>query len=163
MNSYEKMISDLEENKDIIVREANFKSSANGLYQDGVIAINKKLNTTKEKICILAEEEGHHEKTYGNIQRLDNIENVKQEYKARLYAYEKLINLDTLALYLSNGITNKYDLADALNVTDMFFEEALLTFKNKYGDKIINTKYGSIIFEPNIIFIPNIEWGDKYD
>lgn len=162
MNSYEKMISDLEK-KDIVIREANFKSSANGLYQDGVIAINKKLETTKEKICILAEEEGHHEKTYGNIQKLDNIENIKQEYKARLYAYEKLISLDALSLLLREGITDKYNLADALNVTDNFLEDALLTYKNKYGDKIINTKYGSIVFEPNIIFIPNIDWGDDND
>lgn len=162
MNSYEKMMSDLEK-KDIVIREANFKSSANGLYQDGVIAINKKLETTKEKICILAEEEGHHEKTYGNIQKLDSIENIKQEYKARLYAYEKLINLDTLSLLLKEGITNKYDLADALNVTDNFLEDALLTYKNKYGDKIINTRYGSIVFEPNIIFIPNIDWGGNND
>lgn len=27
-------------------------------------------------------------KTYGNIQKLDTIENEKQEYKARLYAYK---------------------------------------------------------------------------
>ena len=155
MNSYEKMISDLEK-KDIIIRETNFKSSANGLYQDGVIAINKKLETTKEKICILAEEEGHHKKTYGNIQKLDTIENLKQEYKARLYAYEKLVSLNDLAFYLNKGITNIYELADMLNVTDKFLQDALLTYKNKYGDKIINTKYGKIVFKPNIIFMPSI-------
>lgn len=162
MNLYEEMLSELED-KEIIIREVNLKSSANGLYQDGVIAINKKLETTKEKICILAEEEGHHEKTYGNIQRLDSIENIKQEYKARLYAYEKLINLDNLTLYLSKGITNKYELADALNVTDEFLEDAIFTYKNKYGDKIINTKYGNLVFEPNIIFIPNIDWRCRND
>lgn len=155
LNLYEKILSEFED-EDLLIRETELKSSAEGLYQDGVIAINKKIETNKQKACVLAEEIGHHKKTYGNIQKLDTIENLKQEYKARLYAYEKLVSLNDLAFYLNKGITNIYELADMLNVTDKFLQDALLTYKNKYGDKIINTKYGKIVFEPNIIFMPSI-------
>lgn len=49
-------------NKGIDVVDYNFNSDhIKGLYADSVIALNKKLDTTKEKICILAEELGHHE------------------------------------------------------------------------------------------------------
>lgn len=158
LNPYEELLYELNEKEnDLLICEMNFKSSAKGLYQDDVIAINKKIETNIEKRCILAEELGHHKKTFGNIQRLDTVNNIKQEYKARLYAFEKLIKLDDLALYLKNGITNLFDLANSLNVTESFLNEALITYKNKYGTQIINTKYGKLIFEPYLIYFKDIE------
>lgn len=109
MNFYEEFLSFLE-NEGLLIRETKLNSSAKGLYQDGVIAINNKIETSKENFCILAEEFGHHMKTYGNIQKLDTIENEKQEYKARLYAYKYLISLYDLSLCLKNGINDKYDI-----------------------------------------------------
>lgn len=155
MNTYEKILSEFDD-EDLLILETELKSSADGLYQDGVIAINKKIDTIKEKTCILAEELGHHFKTYGNIQKLDTTENIKQEYKARLYAYEKLVSLDKLALYLKKGINTIYELSDVLDVTEEFLLEALKTYKSKYGTNIINTKYGKLVFVPNIILYDNL-------
>lgn len=77
-----------EEGIDIV--HYNFDSDQiKGLYMDGVIALNQKLETTREKTCILAEELGHHETSFGNILDQTVTANRKQEYKARIWAYKK--------------------------------------------------------------------------
>ena len=160
LNSYEELLSELDNEKDLLICEMKFKSSAKGLYQDNVIAINKNIDTINEKRCILAEEYGHHKKTYGNIQRLDTTENIKQEYKARLFAFESLISMENLAKCLAKGVTNQFELANMLNVTEDFLIEALNVYKNKYGFNIINTKYGSLIFEPRLMYFKELKGFD---
>ncbi|WP_300449353.1 ImmA/IrrE family metallo-endopeptidase [Fusobacterium sp.] len=160
LNSYEELLSELDNEKDLLICEMKFKSSAKGLYQDNVIAINKNIDTINEKRCILAEEFGHHKKTYGNIQRLDTTENIKQEYKARLFAFENLISMEELAKCLNKGVTSQFELANMLNVTEDFLIEALNVYKNKYGFNIINTKYGSLIFEPRLMYFKELKGFD---
>nr|WP_330406565.1 hypothetical protein [Clostridioides difficile] len=93
MNSYEKLLSEADDNN-IIVREVSLISNSHGLYKNNRIALNKNtLNNMSEKACVLAEELGHHYTSYGNILDLNKVENSKQEYKARLMAYNKLIGL----------------------------------------------------------------------
>lgn len=161
LTPYESLLSDLEKEKDLYIFEMKFKSSAKGLYQDNIIAINKSIETDNEKRCILAEEFAHHKKTYGNIQKLDNIDNIKQEYKARLFAFETLIDIETLATALSKNVLNISELSEELNVTEEFLLECLNVYKNKYGNKIIRTSFGKIIFYPNLMFFPNLKKGDK--
>lgn len=157
LTPYESLLSNIEKEKDLYIFEMEFKSSAKGLYQDNIIAINKNIETDSEKRCILAEEFAHHKKTYGNIQKLDNIENIKQEYKARLFAFETLVDIETLAIALTKNVSNISELSDELNVTEDFLLECLEVYKRKFGNKIIKTEYGKIIFYPNLTFFPYLK------
>ena len=64
--SYEKLLIEAEE-KGIRVKEKNMYIDLKGAYKNNKILINLKLTTNAEKKCILSEEIGHHETSYGNI------------------------------------------------------------------------------------------------
>lgn len=117
------------------VIEHKFRSGAlKGLYFDNVIAINcKGIATEKEKACILAEEYGHYRTSYGNILNQKNMSNVKQEKRARNWAYEKLVSLEKIITAYETGARNGYDLAEFLGVTDDFLGNALKHYYEKYG------------------------------
>jgi Zn-dependent peptidase ImmA (M78 family) len=116
-----------------------------GLYVDSFIILNAE--TEKEKRCILCEELGHHYTSYGNILDQTKIENIKQEKKARAWAYEKLINTDKLINALKHGVKNCFELAEFLNVTEEFVDDAFKYFKGKYG-LYYKTNDIYITFEP---------------
>lgn len=103
-----------------------------GLYCDGTIAIKESL-TTAERTCVLAEELGHHYTTAGNILDQSIISNRKQERAARLWAYNRLIELRDIISGFKSGCHNRYELADYLGVTEVFLQDALDTYKQKYG------------------------------
>lgn len=117
-----------------------------GLYIDGNIAIEKDMTAT-EKACILAEELGHHYTTFGNILDLSNTENRKQERRARLWAYRRAFDLVDLISAYKHGCRNRFEIAEFLEVTEDFFQDALNTYREKYG---IYTKVDRYIiyFEP---------------
>ena len=86
----------------------NFNSeNIKGLYVDGVIALNQQLETTNEKTCILAEELGHHETSFGNILDQSSTANRKQEYKARIWAYKKIFSPEDLYSAFKAGCRNR--------------------------------------------------------
>lgn len=60
-----------------------FKGKIKGLYYDKVIAINKNIDTTVEKICVLREELSHYYTTLGNILEQKKIANRKLEQRDR--------------------------------------------------------------------------------
>lgn len=64
-----------------------------GLYYNNVIALNKNIDTTAEKTCILAEELGHYYTSCGNIIDTSDTNNRKQEVKARRWAVKRLVPL----------------------------------------------------------------------
>lgn len=117
-----------------------------GFYVDGNIAIKHDMTTT-EKACVLAEELGHHYTTVGNILDQSKVENRKQERRARLWAYKKMFDLVDLVSAYKYGCRNRYEIAEYLGVTEQFLEEALSTYREKYGlyAKIDNYM---ICFEP---------------
>lgn len=121
------------DNEEIEVIEMNFRGYTKGLYCDNVISINSNIETSIEKKCVLAEELGHHYTTTGNILDLQNISNRKQEFKARNWSFEKLITLKNLIKASREGITNLYELADYLDVTEEFLKDTLQYYQNKYG------------------------------
>lgn len=84
---YEGLIKKTEE-EDIEVVEMKFKGNLKGLYSSNVIALNSNIETTAGKGCILAEELGHYFTTTGNILDSKDFGNVKQEKRARNWAYE---------------------------------------------------------------------------
>lgn len=119
-----------------------------GLYCNGNIALSKKLEPN-EKTCVLAEELGHHHTTTGDILDLDNAECRKQEYNARLWAYNRLIGLGGIISAYKAGCKNSFEIAEHLEVSEAFLLEALQVYKSRYG---ICTKLDNytIYFEPSL-------------
>ena len=105
----------------------------------------------QKKACILAEELGHHYKTYGNIIDLNNIDNMKQENKARNFAYDKLVGVSGIVKAYLKGCRNISEMADYLNVTESFLRDAIGYYSNKYGDRPISYENYKIIFVPTLI------------
>lgn len=156
LNIYEELLDEAVDNN-ILVKEVALKSKSDGLYKDGKIAINKNtLNTIAEKACILAEELGHHYKTYGNIIDLNNIDNMKQENKARNFAYDKLVGVSGIVKAYLKGCRNISEIADYLNVTELFLRDAIGYYSNKYGDRPVSYENYKIIFVPTLIIFKNI-------
>ncbi len=117
-----------------------------GFYTDGNIAIEKNM-TSIEKACVLAEELGHHYTTVGNILDQSDAGNRKQERRARLWGYRRAFDLIDLISAYKYGCRNRYEISERLGVTEQFLEEAIRTYKEKYG---ICTKVDRYIiyFEP---------------
>lgn len=148
LNTYEKLLIDAEK-ENLTVIEKTFKSDAKGFCKGNKIGIQKDL-TNKDKACTLAEEIGHTKLTVGNILDLNDLDNIKQEYKARLYSYNRLIGLKGLIDARLAGCENKHDTAEFLNVTEEFLNSALECYKSKYGVSIKVDNY-TIFFEPNLL------------
>lgn len=129
---YEALLSECSK-LDIDVQEEYIQGSIKGLYSDNVIWINKRINNTVEKACILAEELGHHHTSAGDILDQNSITNRKQELRARSWAYEKLIPLSRIVQAQRHGVRNRFELAEYLGVTEEFLQDALNRYKEKYG------------------------------
>lgn len=97
------------------------------------IIINNRISE-KEKYCILSEELGHYHKTIGNISDQSKIENRKQELVARRWGYEKLIDIMQLIKAYEKGCQSRFEIAEYLNITEEFLDDALLYYRCKYPD-----------------------------
>lgn len=129
---YEELLIEAE-NEGIKIKEKSLDYNLKGLYKNGRIILDKKLSNNKERTCILAEEIGHHHKTYGNIVDENDISNKKQERIARIWAYKKLIGLTDIIRAHKYGVKNRFEFAEYLCVTEEFLDEALSYYKDKYG------------------------------
>ncbi|MCT8978270.1 ImmA/IrrE family metallo-endopeptidase [Clostridium sp. CX1] len=134
------------------VKEKPLNYGFKGLYKNNKIIIDKKVVSDAEKRCILAEEIGHHFKTFGNILDQSDVSNVKKEKIARNWAYEKLVGIVSLINAFNLGIRNRYELAEHLNVTEEFLEEAILHYKEKYGMYCEIDTY-LVYFEPSLMVL----------
>lgn len=85
---------------------------------------------------VLAEELGHHFTTVGNIIDQTNLNNIKQEKTARQWAYSKVLPLSCFVEAYKYGCSNPFEVAEFLNVTESFLQEALERYIEKYGDNI---------------------------
>lgn len=120
-----------------------------GLIYKNRIAIRKNIPTLREKACVLSEELGHYYTSAGDILDQSFTSNRKQEYKARLWAYDKQIGLTGIIRAYEHGCQNLYEMADYLDVTEEFLLEALQCYKSKYGLNVNINNY-IIYFEPNL-------------
>lgn len=132
-----------------IIENACFESNADGLINGNIIGLNKNMHTSAQKACVLAEEMGHYYTTSGDIIELTTTINRKQEYRARLWAYDKVIGLGGLISSYEAGCQSTYEMAEYLNITEPFLKEALQCYQKKYG---ISTNFGNymIVFEPSL-------------
>lgn len=142
---YEKLLKEAEKER-IEVYEINFKGNIKGLYSDNVIGINKNLSN-KDKICIIAEELGHHYRSYGDILDQRDTTNRKEERRARIWAYKRLVGITDLVNAFNAGVKNRYELSEYLNVTESFIEEAVNYYHEKHGEYIIIDNY-TVYFSP---------------
>jgi len=128
---YERLLKEAEE-LDVVIKEAHLITNK-GLCKGNRIAISKTIKTNIEKYCVLAEELGHYKLTVGDITDQTKIENRRQEKRARNWGYEKLIDIISLVNAFNAGTRNRYEVAEYLNVTEEFLQEALEHYKEKYG------------------------------
>ena len=144
MTEYEKLLDDANKEDVTVIESYNFKSDRlKGLYCDGSIAINKELKTEPEKKCVLAEELGHHYTSSGDIIDIKNAENRKQEQRARAWAYKKLISIERLIEAYKAGCKSKCEIAEYLDVTEDFLEDAIERYRCIYSPY---TKINNYIF-----------------
>ena len=149
VNRFEELHQEAED-KNIDVIDYRFESNRiKGLYCNGTIALKHDIETTNEKGCVLAEELGHHYTTVGDILDQSKAVNRKQELHARAWAYNKMIGLMGIVKSYEQGCRSMHETAEFLNVTEEFFQEALVYYKNKYGIYTIVDNY-IIYFEPSL-------------
>lgn len=130
--SYEDLL--IESTKDgLIVKEAPL-TSADGCLDGNRIAIRQDIDTTAEKACVLAEELGHHHTAVRNILDQTQTSNRKQEQAGRLWAYNKQIGLAGIIQEFRRRCQNRHELADYLQVSEDFLQDALDCYKKKYGN-----------------------------
>ncbi|WP_026051116.1 hypothetical protein [Clostridium tunisiense] len=111
----------------------DFLRGFKGLYKNGNIAIDCNLTLDSERVCVLAEELGHHYTSNGNILDIEDIRNIKQEKRARNWGYEKLVGIVNIINAYNANCTDKYELIEYLNVTEEFLENSINHYKEKYG------------------------------
>lgn len=130
-------------------------TSHDGLCKGNKIAIRKSIPTLREKACVLAEELGHYHLTVGEILNQSDASNRKQEYKTRIYAYDKVIGLMGIVKAFEARCDRIYEMANFLDVPEDFLKEALKCYKAKYGEYVKLDNY-IICFEPRLAVIKMI-------
>lgn len=122
------------------------KGDFEGLYDNGVILIDKNLSETR-KAEVLYEELAHHKLTYGNILDQSKWINRKFENYARRHGYEVALPIRIIIEAHHFGVSNLYELAQYVQLSEEYVLEILEHYKQKHG---IGTHYGnySITFEP---------------
>lgn len=128
---YEEML--IESDKyNLIIKEKPLQAS-DGRIKGNRIAIRKDIETQVEKSCVLAEELGHYHTTAGNILNQEDVTNRKQEYRARLYGYNMKIGLIGLVNAFEHGCKTSSEVAEYLDVTDEYLQDAIDCYTRKYG------------------------------
>lgn len=145
--NYEELLIEAD-NNNLITKEKPLLANA-GRIKGNRIAIKQDLPTQKEKACVLAEELGHFYTSTGNILDLTDTANLKQETRARLWSYNRLIGLQGLISSYKANCQTLTEVADYLDVTEEFLKEALDCYRSKYG---IAVKFNNYIigFEPTL-------------
>lgn len=128
--THEELLIEADDNH-LIVKEKPLPISK-GRIKGNRIVLRQNMSETEKK-CILAEELGHHYTTVGNIMDQTKVENRKQERRARIWAYNKMISLSDLVNSYKGGCQNRYEIAEYLEVTEEFLQECLNYYQEKYG------------------------------
>lgn len=133
MDLYEKWIQEASDAGLFVIDNISFQSHAKGLIYDNCIGLSNHPKTRAEKTCVLAEELGHYYTTTGNILDQRDIRNRKQEYRARLWGYNRLVGLHSIISAYEHGCQSLYETTDFLEVTELYLKEVLTCYTGKYG------------------------------
>ena len=145
-NLYEDLLIEADSQK-LLVKEKPLKYN-NGRIKGNRVAIRNNMSSI-EKGCTLAEELGHHYTSSGDILNLNDTSNCKQEYTARLWAYNKLVGLAGIIKCFEQHCSNRNEMAEHLNVTEEFLDEAIECYTQKYSPYVKFDNY-IIYFAPNL-------------
>lgn len=147
--TYENLLQEAADANVYVIEDAPFQSRADGLIRNDVIGINRTVRQSTQRACVLAEELGHYHTTVGDIIDQSSDSNRKQELRARLWSYNKLIGLHGIISCYKTGCQTAYDMAEHLGVTEEFLHEALQCYRSKYG---IYTRFDNYVvyFEPTL-------------
>lgn len=146
--NYEELL-DTADQLDLAVKEQPL-TVHDGLIRGRRIAIRKSIETQAEKSCVLAEELGHYFTSFGNILNMDEIQNRKQELRARLRGYDMQIGLIGIIECYKHHCRSIYEMAEYLQVTEEYLKEALDCYRMKYGDLWVSVDHYSIRFVPEL-------------
>jgi hypothetical protein len=147
MDSYEILLAEASD-LGLIVKEKPLKYN-NGRIKGNKVAIRQDIETTVQKTCVLAEELGHHCTSVGDILDQTNVQNRKQEFRARMWAYNEMVGLMGIVRAFHYGCRSTYEVAEYLEVTEEFLNDALNAYRDKYG--VYTTVDNYIIY-----FIPGL-------
>lgn len=147
MDSYEFLLAEASD-LGLIVKEKPLKYN-NGRIKGNKVAIRQDIETTAQKTCVLAEELGHYYTSVGDILDQTDIQNRKQEFRARMWAYNEMVGLMGIVRAFHHGCRSTYEVAEYLEVTEEFLNDALNTYRDKYG--VYTTVDNYIIY-----FIPGL-------
>ena len=145
--TYDEML-EYADNDGAIVKEKSIPGF-DGRIKHNRIAIHSGISTQTEKSCVLAEELGHYHTTYGDILDLDNVQNRKQELRARMWGYNLKIGLIGIVQAYKKGCRNLAEMAEELDVTEEYLMDALKAYRSKYGIYAIIDGY-IVYFEPTL-------------
>lgn len=154
MNSFERLEDEACKDGINVITHEFRNQRISGLYCDGTIGINKSINTSSGKACVLAEELGHHYTSVGNIIDMTYLQNRKQERQARLWGYNKLIGLTGIIKAFKAGCQSRHEMAELLDVTEEYLQECIDCYRDKYG---VCTEVDNYI----IYFIPRLAVMEK--
>lgn len=144
--TYEQLLNTASENG-LAVKEQPLIQH-DGLIKGKRIAIRKDISTQAEKSCVLVEELGHHYTTFGDIIDQTEVNNQKQEYRARLFGYNLKIGLIGIVHAYEAGCRNLYEMAEYLDATEEYLKEALDCYHSIHGVYATIDNY-IIFFEPS--------------
>lgn len=139
----------------LIVKEKPLPLS-DGRIKGRRVAIRQNIPTLRKKADVLAEELGHYYTTSGDILEQSSVSDRKQERTARLWAYDKRIGLAGLVKGYQAHCRNRHELAECLEVSEEFLQEALECYHEKYGSYVKFDGY-TIIFNPGLAVIENFK------
>ena len=141
--------------EDIVIKEKPLQSS-NGRIYNNRIAIRHDMNTV-DKTCTLAEELGHYYTTTGDILNQENVSNRKQEHRARMWAYGKLLPLQFFILAFKHGCRSIHETAEFLEVSDEFLVDCINAYYSKYGPFLETNGYLFMFSETGLNISKSIE------
>lgn len=128
--SYEDLLKEYAD-EGLIIKEKPLTSSAGRIYNNR-IAICHDMSTV-DKTCTLAEELGHYYTTTGDIIDQTDIMSRKQEHRARMWAYGKLLPLHLFISAFKRGCRSVHETAEFLNVSEEFLIDCINAYYHKYG------------------------------
>lgn len=149
MYNYEKLIL---ESPVPIYESEHLPHHLKGIYIETqkfkTILYRRSIETHKEKACIIAEEIGHYETSSGNILDQSDIENRRQEKRARQWAHQRLIPLPRIVQAYKAGVRGRYEIAEHLEVTEQFLQECINRYTERYGLYAKADDYHYVCFDP---------------
>lgn len=123
MCKYDDLLAEYDDR--LYIEEHNMEND--GLYCDGCVWINRNMPNAR-KACMLAEEIGHYETSVGDILDQRNPNNIKQENKARKWAYEKMISYEDIINASRDGCHYVWEFAEYLDLDEEFVKDAFKHF-----------------------------------